>query len=78
MDKIHPGLAAKLAANPNAKIKVLITISANVHPDQLELPGYNRVMDHILSANVSREKILSLAAKSEVQSIEADEEMEAF
>ena len=78
MEKIHPGLAAKLAANPTTELKVLITIKENVHPDQLGLVGFTLLMDHILSAKVNKQKILTLAAMPEVQAIEADEEVEAL
>jgi hypothetical protein len=78
MDKIHPGLVAKLAANPNTKFKVLITFNASVHPEQLELPEYSVLMENIISAKVSRQKILSLAELKSVQAIEADEDMEAL
>lgn len=78
MEKIHPGLAAKLAANPNTELQVLITLRENVHPDQLGLSGFTVLMNHILSAKLGKQKILTLAAMPEVQAIEADEEVEAL
>lgn len=75
MEKIAQTLKESIRQNPEKSYRVLVVTKEGSSTNDLEIKNYKLMMDNILLAELKGSKILKLAEKESVQSIELDQEM---